>query len=100
MRRIGKRWGRESTSLPRWLRAGLASKGLAFGPKVPGLENAGGSDDAGDEFGRGHVEPGIARAAPRIGHPDVLALPLGIGSPGAENFRFGTFFNGNVAAGF
>ena len=42
-------------------------------PKFLWLENSGGRDDAGNEFGWCHIKTGIARAARRIGDANIFA---------------------------
>ena len=43
-------------------------------PQFGGLENSGRRDDAGNEFGGRHVETGVARAAGRVGHSNILRV--------------------------
>src|SRR6185437_274808 len=79
-------------------------------PQIFGFENAGGSNDAGDQFRRGDVEAGVACAASgvRDTHINALAWFRVSGfefrvpghAPGAEDFVFVTFLDRDVEAGF
>ena len=46
---------------------------MAVFPEVVWFKNPGRGDNAGDEFGGGDVEAGIAGAAGRVGDADVVA---------------------------
>ena len=61
-----------------------------------GFENAGGSNDAGDQFRRSDVKAGIEGAASRIGHPNIGATAGWRSSPSTANFLGAAILNGNA----
>src|SRR5579863_9255574 len=77
---------------------GSETQFVPLSPKLGGFEDARGRDDAGDQFGRGHIESGIERAARGVGHAQVFAPSLLRDAPCAEDFRLMPFLNRDVKA--
>ena len=67
-------------------------------PKFVRFEDTGGSNDAGNQLGRGHVKTRVPRAAARIGDSYIAAYSLRISPPCAEDFRLVALLDGNVGA--
>src|SRR5581483_4936273 len=78
---------------------GLAQS-ISLRPQFRRLKDAGGSDDAGDQFRWCDIESGVVRAAAHVGNPHILALPAPGDAPGAKNLALLALLDRNVETGF
>jgi hypothetical protein len=95
----------------RALSGGSPAEFAAVTPEFAGFEDASGSDDTGDELGRRDIKAGIEGAAGGIGDTDVFergvrsaecgvfGLRISDDAPGAKDFAFVAFFNGDIETG-
>src|SRR5205814_2245960 len=65
-------------------------------PKILRLENAGRSDDAGNQFRGRDIEARVESVAGRVCDSDVFPFAGLIEAPGTEHLAFVPFFNWNI----